>query len=435
MARFTKRPVTIDAILASEILDGVGSGRFSVKSEDRIALWVVEAFERGVMGFELDAVLINTPEGQMRGERADWIIRGVKGELYPCKPDIFAATYDVAKEPRSWETHGVRVTEGASTNVGRPEDFVQPWAVYRCDQAGADEACGIIEQGILGKRDVVSDTNREECCHHMRLLDANRIVELHNRQPITVLTIKGDMPPEQFAEFRKQWAASHSDVSSRMVLFDSDVERRQIVDSLYTQLDAAWGIIANAGGGDWKTQTQEWREAAERWRDCYTGSALKPQPSLTEQGRVWAEAWNAKAYQQGRDLNAPEPPPHVHPDMLPAWEKVIDDYRTRFSIYLNQDTHGDPVAIENALTVSDVLMDMRARDKIGREKYGVPLTPWNGRDQLVDAYQELLDAAVYVRAASMEGIPIPEIIYRHTLDDLTFLRRMITERAKDPRTS
>jgi hypothetical protein len=32
----------------------------------------------------------------MRGEVGDWIIRGVKGEFYPCKPDIFAATYDPA---------------------------------------------------------------------------------------------------------------------------------------------------------------------------------------------------------------------------------------------------------------------------------------------------------------------------------------------------
>jgi hypothetical protein len=30
----------------------------------------------------------------MRAEKGDWIIRGVKGEIYPCKPDIFAATYD-----------------------------------------------------------------------------------------------------------------------------------------------------------------------------------------------------------------------------------------------------------------------------------------------------------------------------------------------------
>lgn len=37
---------------------------------------------------------IPTLEGTMRATVGDWIIRGVKGELYPCKPDIFAATYE-----------------------------------------------------------------------------------------------------------------------------------------------------------------------------------------------------------------------------------------------------------------------------------------------------------------------------------------------------
>lgn len=37
---------------------------------------------------------IRTLEGQMRADPGDWIIRGVKGEFYPCKPDIFAATYE-----------------------------------------------------------------------------------------------------------------------------------------------------------------------------------------------------------------------------------------------------------------------------------------------------------------------------------------------------
>jgi hypothetical protein len=41
-----------------------------------------------------EALLIGTLEGTMRAEPGDWIIRSVKGELYPCKPDIFAATYE-----------------------------------------------------------------------------------------------------------------------------------------------------------------------------------------------------------------------------------------------------------------------------------------------------------------------------------------------------
>jgi hypothetical protein len=37
---------------------------------------------------------IPTLEGVMIGEEGDWIIKGVQGEIYPCKPDIFAATYE-----------------------------------------------------------------------------------------------------------------------------------------------------------------------------------------------------------------------------------------------------------------------------------------------------------------------------------------------------
>ena len=43
-------------------------------------------------------VRIKTLEGQMVGNLGDWIIRGVRGELYPCKPDIFAATYEPAED-------------------------------------------------------------------------------------------------------------------------------------------------------------------------------------------------------------------------------------------------------------------------------------------------------------------------------------------------
>lgn len=44
-----------------------------------------------------DIIGVETLEGRMVAQKGDWIIRGVKGELYPCKPDIFAATYDVVE--------------------------------------------------------------------------------------------------------------------------------------------------------------------------------------------------------------------------------------------------------------------------------------------------------------------------------------------------
>ena len=50
---------------------------------------------RGISKFAPDiAMLIPTLEGDMIANQNDWIIKGVKGELYPCKPDIFEITYE-----------------------------------------------------------------------------------------------------------------------------------------------------------------------------------------------------------------------------------------------------------------------------------------------------------------------------------------------------
>lgn len=49
-----------------------------------------------------------------------------------------------------------------------------------------------------------------------------------------------------------------------------------------------------------------------------------------------------------------------------------------------------------------VLTDMTSKDMAGRVKYGTPLQPHNGRDALVDAYQEALDLVVYLRQAIFE---------------------------------
>ena len=47
----------------------------------------------------VDGIVIGTLEGDHLASQGDWIIRGVKGELYPCKPEIFAATYEPAEKP------------------------------------------------------------------------------------------------------------------------------------------------------------------------------------------------------------------------------------------------------------------------------------------------------------------------------------------------
>lgn len=54
----------------------------------RKILVIVEAYQTDV---EME---IETLEGVMKANKGDWIIRGVKGELYPCKPDVFEMTYE-----------------------------------------------------------------------------------------------------------------------------------------------------------------------------------------------------------------------------------------------------------------------------------------------------------------------------------------------------
>lgn len=63
-----------------------------------------------------------------------------------------------------------------------------------------------------------------------------------------------------------------------------------------------------------------------------------------------------------------------------------------------------PVPVANSSTpIWDlVIADMRERDSVGRQRYGTPLQANNGRDVLVDAYQEALDLVVYLRQAIEE---------------------------------
>lgn len=53
---------------------------------------VIEAYQTD------EEVYIETLEGTMKADKGDWIIKGVKGELYPCKPDVFEMTYKKMEE-------------------------------------------------------------------------------------------------------------------------------------------------------------------------------------------------------------------------------------------------------------------------------------------------------------------------------------------------
>lgn len=61
-----------------------------------------------------------------------------------------------------------------------------------------------------------------------------------------------------------------------------------------------------------------------------------------------------------------------------------------------------PTANESTPIWELVVADMHERDVVGRERYGTPLQANNGRDALLDAYQEALDLVVYLRQAIEE---------------------------------
>lgn len=88
MAKYRKKPVVIDA----EIWDG--------RSDARIVEMMRARDCRNAISRQGRDLLIGTLEGVMTASPGDYVICGVKGELYPCKPDIFLATYEDAEADR-----------------------------------------------------------------------------------------------------------------------------------------------------------------------------------------------------------------------------------------------------------------------------------------------------------------------------------------------
>ena len=88
--RYRKKPVVVEAVQFSAPGDP--------DSRKHAYVWACENGYRHGVRAGTDAkghfLIIDTLEGAMRADEGDWIIKGVKGELYPCKPDIFDATYE-----------------------------------------------------------------------------------------------------------------------------------------------------------------------------------------------------------------------------------------------------------------------------------------------------------------------------------------------------
>lgn len=96
--KYRKKPVVIEAFQYDGDLifqDGI----------PYVPEWAMEAYNDGTMYFAALSVgeppcelFIQTLEGSMHASVGDYIIKGVSGEIYPCKPDIFEKTYDKVED-------------------------------------------------------------------------------------------------------------------------------------------------------------------------------------------------------------------------------------------------------------------------------------------------------------------------------------------------
>lgn len=86
MAKYRKKPIVIEAV------------QFTEENKDRAFNFVRCTCSAGRDKDDTVTLLIQTLEGDMTAVLGDFIIKGVQGEFYPCKPDIFEATYELIED-------------------------------------------------------------------------------------------------------------------------------------------------------------------------------------------------------------------------------------------------------------------------------------------------------------------------------------------------
>ncbi|WP_297478353.1 hypothetical protein [Ferrovum sp.] len=108
--KFRKKPVIIEA------------RQLTNRNVVELVDWIDEAVDEWHASENEDYsyILIKTLEGNLKAKINDWIIQGVKGEFYPCKPDIFEATYEPANESES-----IDVLVNGETKPFDPAEFLQ----------------------------------------------------------------------------------------------------------------------------------------------------------------------------------------------------------------------------------------------------------------------------------------------------------------------
>lgn len=87
--KYVKKPTVIEAV------------KWDGEKVSELPDWLSQALESNEIVHCGSELLINTLEGLMKALPGDYIIRGIKGEIYPCKPDIFSSTYRQVQEDKT----------------------------------------------------------------------------------------------------------------------------------------------------------------------------------------------------------------------------------------------------------------------------------------------------------------------------------------------
>lgn len=136
-AKYRKKPVVISAVQLTkdsmrECVEFIGRDKFSAGGHD--PSWIK----------------IITLEGDMLAREGDWIIKGVKGEFYPCKPDIFEQTY----EPEHAELASI-VNQACREAIANARNELNECKSILCDMVfqHCSDSNGIIDHGCLSSNE------------------------------------------------------------------------------------------------------------------------------------------------------------------------------------------------------------------------------------------------------------------------------------------
>jgi hypothetical protein len=114
MKNYRKKPVVIQAIQLENL-----------EVDSLMALQHFAGLGNNKLLAVSDGVLISTLEGNMKASIGDFIIKGVQGEFYPCKPDIFEKTYDLADAPESFLDRVIKEKAELAEKTSKLKDFIE----------------------------------------------------------------------------------------------------------------------------------------------------------------------------------------------------------------------------------------------------------------------------------------------------------------------